>query len=154
MDRHLINKNEIYWPSDSLKKSSLLKKSIYAKSAKSPVKFWEELSKSIDWFKPWRVSYEQKLPFYKWFIGGKLNLSYNCLDRHLENKSDKTALIWVPENPKAEELRLTYNQLYEKVNQLSNLLKRNGIKKSYSFIFQTTYGLRDRPTANVFKYQF
>ncbi|MBD3252984.1 acetate--CoA ligase, partial [Candidatus Pacearchaeota archaeon] len=103
---------------------------IYKKSAKDPVKFWEEhAKKGIEWEKEWSKAYEEKIPYFKWFRGGKLNFSYNCLDRHLKDKANKTALIWVPEAVDELPVKITYKELHEKVCRFANVLKNLGIKK-------------------------
>lgn len=105
---------------------------IYKNAEKNPVKFWNDLAKQgITWEKLWKPenTYVQKLPYFWWFKGGKLNFSVNCLDRHLDEKSEKIALIWVPELTKEKTIKLSYRQLYDKVNRLANVLKKYGVKK-------------------------
>src|SRR5439155_1327893 len=71
------------------------KKAIYAEAARNPVKFWEARARELHWFKPWKKALEWKAPYAKWFVGGKLNVAYNCLDRHVEGpRRTKAALIW------------------------------------------------------------
>lgn len=94
-----------------------------------PIKFWEEQAKELDWDTMWKLPYKEKLPYFKWFVGGKLNASMNCLDRHLETRLNKTALIWVPEPTKEKPIKITYKELHEKVNKFANLLKRLKVKK-------------------------
>lgn len=131
MTNYIIKKGEEFFPSEEMKKIAWVKdEKIYAKAAKNQIKFWEELAKQgLDWEKPWKKAYEEKLPYFKWFVGGKLNFCYNCLDRHLKDKSDKIALIWVPEPTEEKTIKLTYKQLYEKVNRFANVLKKYGVKK-------------------------
>ncbi len=108
---------------------------LYRESIKTPDKFWGRQAKQeLVWFKPWKKVLSWKEPFAKWFVGGKLNLSYNCLDRHLGTPTaNKAALIWEgePANPgKPGEVRtLTYQQLHHEVCLFANVLKRNGVKK-------------------------
>ena len=128
--KYVVKKDGKYWPSDEMKKIAWVKKDIYKKASKNPIKFWEELaSEGISWEKKWDKAYEEKLPYFKWFKGGKLNFSVNCLDRHLDKYSDKTALIWVPEPVGEKTIRLTYKELYEKVCKFANVLKGLGVKK-------------------------
>jgi len=102
---------------------------IYKEAAKNPVKFWEEKAKEgITWHKKWDKAYEQKLPYYKWFKGGELNFSVNAVDRHLGH-GDKIALIWVPEPTNDKVVKMTYQELYDKVNKFANVLKAQGVKK-------------------------
>ena len=130
MTSYVIKKGNKYWPSKEMKKLAWVTDSkIYGKAAKNPVKFWEELAKEgIDWRKEWTKGYEEKLPYFKWFKGGKLNFCINALDRHIGN-GHKTALIWVPEASDERTIKLTYKELYEKVNQCANALKKLGVKK-------------------------
>src|ERR1700732_1406713 len=80
---------------------------LYKQSIEDPEAFWAEAAKELHWFKQWDKVLEWNLPWAKWFVGGKLNLSYNCLDRHLDGpRRDKTALIW--EGEPGEIRRLTY----------------------------------------------
>jgi acetyl-CoA synthetase len=108
---------------------------LYHESVRSPEKFWGRQAKNeLVWFKPWKKVLNWKEPFAKWFIGGQLNLSYNCLDRHLGSATaNKAALIWegepaAPGQP-GEERTLTYQQLHHQVCQFANVLKRHRIQK-------------------------
>jgi acetyl-CoA synthetase len=108
---------------------------LYNESVRAPEKFWDKQAKAeLVWFKPWRKTLEWKPPFVKWFIGGQLNVSYNCLDKWLKTpQANKAALIWegepaAPGKP-GEERTLTYKQLHREVCLFANVLKRNGIKK-------------------------
>ena len=90
--------------------------------------FWAELAeKNISWFKTWDKVLEWNEPFAKWFIGGKTNISYNCLDRHLNDKAAKTALIWIGENDERKEV--TYKELHSEVCKFSNVLISQGLKE-------------------------
>src|SRR3954462_4723787 len=107
----------------------------YNESIRSPEKFWAQEAKAeLVWFKPWKTVLQWKVPFAKWFSGGQLNVSVNCLDRHLDTPTaNKAALIWEGEPAAAgkpgEERTLTYKQLHREVCLFANVLKRNGIKK-------------------------
>src|SRR5437660_4089276 len=108
---------------------------LYNESIKSPEKFWGKQAKNeLVWFKPWTKVLQWKEPFAKWFVGGRLNVAYNCLDRHLNTPTaNKAALIWegepaAPGKP-GEERTLTYKQLHREVCLFANVLKRNGIRK-------------------------
>lgn len=93
------------------------------------VGFWEEQARSLTWFQEWDSAFEWNYPFAKWFLGGKINASYNCLDRHLSSwRRNKAALIWEGE-PEGEQRILTYQELYTQVCKFANVLKSLGIKQ-------------------------
>ena len=101
---------------------------IYARSIAEPEAFWAGVAKELHWFAPWTKVLDWNLPWAKWFVGGKINISYNCLDRHVENgKKDKTAIIW--EGEPGEVRTLTYGQLLDDVKRFANALKSLGIRK-------------------------
>jgi acetyl-CoA synthetase len=108
---------------------------MYNESIRSPEKFWARQAKQeLVWFKPWKKVLQWKEPSAQWFAGGQLNVSYNCLDRHLESPvANKAALIWEGEpattGKPGEERTLTYKQLHREVCLFANVLKRQGIKK-------------------------
>jgi len=110
-------------------------RAMYNESIRSPEKFWARHAKQeLVWFKPWTKVLQWKAPFAKWFIGGKLNLSFNCLDKHLDTPTaNKAAIIWEGEpaadGTPGEERVLTYQQLHREVCRFANVLKRNGLKK-------------------------
>ena len=92
------------------------------------MRFWEKQAKNLRWMKPWRKAHEWKLPYAKWFIGGKLNASDNCLDRHVEGpRRTKAALIW--EGEPGDTRTLTYYDLYREVNRFAAALRQHGVKK-------------------------
>ncbi|MCS7120726.1 MAG: acetate--CoA ligase [Nitrososphaerota archaeon] len=125
-------KKNVFWPSEEMKKRAWVSDpSIYEEAAKDPVGFWAKLAKDgITWFKEWTETYRRVPPSYKWFIGGKLNICYNAVDRHVETwRRNKAAIIWEPE-PTDERTRiLTYYDLYREVNKFANVLKKLGVKK-------------------------
>ncbi len=105
---------------------------MYQRSIKDPEGFWaEQAEKFLTWSKPWDKvldwSYTGNVHI-KWFEGGKLNVAYNCIDRHLETRGDQVAIIWEGDNP-SEDKKITYNELYEHVTKLANVLKSRGVKK-------------------------
>jgi acetyl-CoA synthetase len=106
---------------------------LYARSIADPESFWAEAAAELHWFEKWTKVLDWNLPWAKWFVGGKTNLSYNCVDRHaLGDKANKTALIWEGEpveNGKAEIRTLTYSELHVEVQKFANALKSLGIKK-------------------------
>jgi acetyl-CoA synthetase len=102
--------------------------SLYKQSIDDPESFWAGVAKDLHWFKPWDKVLEWNEPWAKWFVGGKLNLSYNCVDRHaLGARRDKTAIIW--ESEPGEVRRLTYAELHVEVQKFASALKALGIKK-------------------------
>jgi len=103
----------------------------YADSIANPKDFWADKANQFSWSKKWDevLSWDFDEPNVKWFTGGKLNITTNCLDRHLADKADQTAIIWEPNNPDEDEVRLTYRQLHEKVCAAANMLKNNGAVK-------------------------
>jgi acetyl-CoA synthetase len=101
---------------------------IYRESVDEPEKFWAGIASQLHWFKKWDKVLEWKVPWAKWFVGGQLNVSYNCLDRHVETeRKNKTALIW--ESEPGEVRTLTYEQLHREVKKFANVLKSLGVKK-------------------------
>ena len=103
----------------------------YKRSLQENDVFWSEKAERIEWFKKWKKvsDIDFTLPKIEWFIGGKLNVSYNCIDRHIKNgKGDAIAFYWEGNNP-TESNKLTYNQLYDKVCRFSNVLKNLNISK-------------------------
>jgi acetyl-CoA synthetase len=100
---------------------------LYKAAETDPEKFWSDIARDLHWFEPWTKVLEWNLPWAKWFIGGKINLSYNCLDRHMSTaRRTKTAIIW--EGEPGEVRTLTYEQLLKEVCKLANALKSLGIK--------------------------
>ncbi len=105
---------------------------VYRKSVRNPELFWEEIAEEhFVWHKRWSkvLDWDFTKPEVKWFEGSKLNITENCIDRHLRTRGDKTALLFEPNNPKEPAQHITYNQLYKKVNRFANVLKSQGIKK-------------------------
>jgi acetyl-CoA synthetase len=103
----------------------------YQKSIQDPDQFWGEVAAHFTWHKKWdKVSaWNFKDPSIQWFVGGKLNITENCLDRHLATMGDKPAIIWEPNDPAEQHRILTYKQLHLKVCQFAQVLYNNGVKK-------------------------
>jgi len=106
---------------------------MYQRSIEDPEGFWaEQAEQFITWFKPWDKvldwSYDKKDLHIKWFEGGKLNVCYNCIDRHLDTRGDQVAIIWEGDDP-AIDSKITYRELHEHVSKLANVLKARGVKK-------------------------
>ena len=101
---------------------------LYARSVADPEGFWESAAKELHWFQPWTRVLDWNLPWAKWFVDGKTNISYNCLDRHVQNgKADKTAILW--EGEPGEVRRLSYGELLAEVQRFANAIKSLGIRK-------------------------
>ncbi|HLG21564.1 MAG TPA: acetate--CoA ligase [Candidatus Manganitrophaceae bacterium] len=108
----------------SLKEVQRLRK----KAEKDPEAFWAGLAKELVWFKPWKKTLDWKPPFAKWFVGGKINVSFNCLDRHLDGwRKNKAAIIW--EGEPGDSRTLTYQDLHREVCKFANVLKGSGVSK-------------------------
>jgi acetyl-CoA synthetase len=103
----------------------------YTLSLKEPETFWGRVANEFTWKKKWSkvLEWSFKEPDFKWFIGGKLNITENCLDRHLEKRGDTPAIIWESNDPDEHHRVLTYRELHFKVMQFANVLKNNGVKK-------------------------
>ncbi|WP_373999271.1 acetate--CoA ligase [Bdellovibrio bacteriovorus] len=107
-------------------------KEMYEKSIKDPEEFWAKEAERLEWFKKWdkvkETSFKKPVSI-KWFQGGKLNVSYNCIDRHLKKNADKVAFIWEADNPQTPSKKITYKELHQEVCRFSNILKKMGVKK-------------------------
>ena len=121
--------NEKYCPPEAKVSSGAKLQQEWEKSIQNPQEFWAEKAKAIDWYKKWDETLDDSdPPFYKWFKGGILNVSYNALDRHVKTpKKNTLAYIW--EGELGEIKTYTYYQLYKEVNKLAKILKENGLKK-------------------------
>jgi acetyl-CoA synthetase len=136
----VLHEDRVFRPSKQFSKDALVPSlahyhKLYLESIRVPEKFWGAQSKKeLVWFKPWKKVLEWKEPFAKWFIGGRINVSHNCLDKWLGTAhANKAALIWEGEPARpggpAESRTLTYKQMHREVCLFANVLKRNGIKK-------------------------
>jgi acetyl-CoA synthetase len=105
--------------------------SVYQKSVEDPEGFWDEISDSFLWQKKWNkvLDWNFQEPSIKWFLGGKLNITENCLDRHLEKNGDKPAIIWEANESSDTTRVLTYKELHSEVSKCANVLINNGVKK-------------------------
>jgi acetyl-CoA synthetase len=121
--------SEKIYPSNAKVSSGEKLKQEWEKSLKNPQEFWAEKAKAVDWFKTWnKVLDDSNPPFYKWFSGGVLNITYNALDRHIKTqRKNRLAYIW--EGELGEVKTYTYYQLYREVNQLAKVFKDFGLKK-------------------------
>jgi len=129
----MIKRGKLYFPTEEFKKRAWLNDpKIYQEVAKDPIKFWENLAKEIFWFKKWEKVFEHKPPYFKWFLGGKINIASNIFEKNLldwEDIKEKPAIIWEPEPINEESKILTYGELSSVVNKFANALKKLGIKK-------------------------
>jgi acetyl-CoA synthetase len=105
---------------------------VYRKSVTKPERFWEEIAEEhFMWRKRWDkvLEWDFSKPEVKWFQGAKLNITENCIDRHLQSRGDKTAILFEPNNPKEQAEHISYNELAKRVNQFANVLKDKGVQK-------------------------
>jgi acetyl-CoA synthetase len=103
----------------------------YKKSIENPEQFWSDKAEQFTWSKKWDtvLNWNFSEPKIEWFVGGKLNITENCLDRHLATRGNQVAYYWEPNNPNQKAVSLTYKQLHEQVCKFANVLKNNGAKK-------------------------
>ncbi len=132
IESHLIEKR-VFKPSREFAKKARIKslahyRKMYRESIRSPDRFWAREARELIWHKSWKKVLDWKPPFAKWFVGGQLNLSENCLDRHLAGpRRNKAAIIW--EGEPGEKRTLTYQQLHREVCRFANVLKRHKVRK-------------------------
>ena len=129
-DPHVTDEKAIPPPEEFSKRAHVKSleeyREIYARATENPEEYWGEQAKMLHWFEPPQKTLEWKLPHAKWFVGGKLNVSYNCLDRHLEKNGNKPAMFWEAED--GATLQLTYAELHERVCRFANALIGLGVK--------------------------
>jgi acetyl-CoA synthetase len=123
----ILNEKRTFSPPEAFTKTATISNAAeyektWNEADKDPVQFWEKFAREIYWFTPWERTLEWDAPFAKWFVGGKTNAAYNCLDRHLNKHGDKKAIIW--ESEKGDVVTYTYRQLFEEVCKLSNALEK------------------------------
>ena len=127
--RHLSG--EVYYPSPEVLERAYIKDypSLYQRAMQDLEAFWAERAEELEWFRKWdRVLDDSGKPFYKWFVGGKINICYNAVDRHMKTwRKNKVALYWEAEN--GERRVLSYYDLYKEVNRFANVLKALGVRK-------------------------
>ena len=114
------------------KKGFKTEKELREWTSKNYIEFWDEMAKEyVTWFKPYtKVLDDSGMPYFKWFTGGEVNITYNCVDRHAKGaKKDKVAYIWIPEPTDQATQKITYGELYKEVNKFANGLKSLGLKK-------------------------
>jgi len=104
----------------------------YNKSVREPRKFWGKIAlENFTWYQHWDkvVDFNMAEAEVKWFTEAKVNITKNCIDRHLAKRGEKTAIIFEPNDPTEEALHISYNELYERVSKMANVLREQGIKK-------------------------
>jgi acetyl-CoA synthetase len=137
MAEHKVYKVQDYKVPKEWKEHAFINKAayekLYEKSLDKPDKFWGKEGQRIDWIKPYtkvkNATFEYPNVSIKWYEDGTLNVSANCIDRHLKKRGKQTAIIFEPDDPKAEAQHITYRELYENVCRLANVLKANGVKR-------------------------
>ena len=104
---------------------------VYKKSVDDPETFWKSVAEDFVWKKKWDkvLQWDFHKPEVKWFIGGKLNITENCIDRHLRSRAKQTAIIWEQNDPKNPSKHISYQQLHDEVCRVANMLKQQGVKK-------------------------
>ncbi|WP_456468771.1 acetate--CoA ligase [Archaeoglobus sp.] len=124
-----FSENDLYESTEETKECTQVSEGIY-EEALDYLTFWDSVAKNeIEWFEPYReIIYSGNAPFYRWFVGGKINITYNCIDRHLESKGDKTAIMWQGE-PENEKEMITYRELYQRVCRFANALRTLGVQE-------------------------
>lgn len=118
----LLQEEREFQPSTEFALSAVAKDGVlYTRAQENYEKFWEDHARELDWFQPWHTVHQWTPPHTKWFLGGKINITHNCLDRHLKTpRRNKAALIWEGEN--GESRTLTYLQLHRDVCRFGNVL--------------------------------
>jgi acetyl-CoA synthetase len=128
-----LQEKRVFPPSDEFRAKAHIKsmeeyERIYRHAEEHPEEFWAGIANDLHWFKRWDKVLEWELPFAKWFVGAQLNLSYNCLDRHVAgDRKDKAAILW--EGEPGDSRTLTYQQLLDEVSKFANVLKSLGVGK-------------------------
>jgi acetyl-CoA synthetase len=125
----LLKEQRSFAPPPAFKRSAHVRNaSVYREAGRSPERFWARQAKALEWFRPWRKVLEWKAPHAKWFVGGKLNASFNCLDRHVQTaRRNKVAILW--EGEPGDRRAITYWELHREVSKLANALKDLGVAK-------------------------
>src|SRR5260370_11366879 len=128
-----LNEKRVFPPSEDFRSRAHIPsfeeyERIYREAEENPDKFWGDIASELHWFRTWDRVLEWELPYSKWFVGGQLNLSYNCLDRHMATgRRNKAAILW--EGEPGDSRTLTYQQLLWEVSRFANVLKSLGVRK-------------------------
>ena len=130
----ILQEKRLFSPSAEFSQNAHIKSAedyqrLYDKAQANPEAFWSELAENeLDWFQKWDTVLDWQPPFAKWFVNGKINISHNCLDRHLTTANkNKAAIVW--EGEPGDSRTITYAQLHREVSQFANALKQLGVKK-------------------------
>jgi len=125
----LLKEDRSFAPPDAFRRDAVVNDpGVYARAAADPEAFWEAFARELEWIAPWSRVLEWTPPYAKWFVGGKLNVSVNCIDRHVRGpRRNKAAFIW--EGEPGDRRTLTYWDLYRQVGAFANVLKRLGVKR-------------------------
>jgi len=128
----VLKEERVFYPSEDFKRSALLAKpeeyqALYEESLRDPEGFWGRFAGEFHWFEPWKKVLEWNVPYAKWFVGGKTNLTYNALDRHLASRRNKAAIVF--EGEPGDSRVLTYHDLHREVSKFANVLKGLGVNK-------------------------
>ena len=128
LDTLLEERRSFQPPANFKKRANVKSTAIYRDATKARLRYWAKRARELRWFKPWKKVLEWKPPHAKWFVGGRLNASVNCLDRHVETAArNKVALLW--EGEPGDRRAVTYWELYREVNKFSNALKKLGVRR-------------------------
>ncbi|HVO41585.1 MAG TPA: acetyl-coenzyme A synthetase N-terminal domain-containing protein, partial [Aggregatilineales bacterium] len=125
------NTKEWYRPSAEVVQNALVSdyEALYAQAKQDPVAFWAEQAKELEWYRKWdKVLDDSNAPFFKWFVGGQINIAYNALDRHVKTwRRNKLALIW--EGEPGDTRTYSYYRLWQDTNKFANILRSMGVRK-------------------------
>lgn len=125
----LLQENRLFPPSDAFKsQANLNDPAIYGEAEESWENWWVDWAKKLDWFEPWHTVLEWKQPYAKWFVGGKINACYNCVDRHVVN-GQGNRVAWIAEGEPGDVREFTYSMVLEQVQKLANAIKSVGVGK-------------------------
>ena len=125
----LLKEDRSFPPPEAFRRAAVINDAgVYARAAADPERFWEDFARQLEWIEPWSRVLEWKPPYAKWFVGGKLNASVNCIDRHIRGpRRNKAAFIW--EGEPGDRRTLTYWDLYRQVSAFANVLKSLGVAR-------------------------
>jgi acetyl-CoA synthetase len=126
----LLKVEKVFYPSEDVVQKAYIKNydNLYSKSIENIEKFWEEVARELEWFKPWEKVLEWNYPWAKWFVGAKCNIVHNALDRHVKTwRKNKVAIYW--EGEPGDTRVITYSELFKLVNKFANALKDLGVRK-------------------------
>src|SRR3989338_3973297 len=129
----ILKEKRVFYPHEEFARKAHIKSmkaysALYKKSIEDPIKFWAERAEQLEWFKKWDSVFRDDVGFFKWFEGGEINVSYNCIDRLIkQGKGKKIAITWEPESGEAK--TYNYEELLKEVCKFANVLKKKGVKR-------------------------